>query len=213
MHRTTVFASSGLGIEEKFALYSSLSTCTCGGALGAPRRRGAPDHSALNIVGHSFGGLTARYYARRNWHKVANLVMLGTPNAGSKLADLVCHEIGWGWLNFPDALVFRSVQEAARSKLGECKRGNAIYEMQRNEMEDFNEYPDPAGIRYFVYGGTKCESGLEGALCGIHGEENDTFVATTSVFALRLAPAPLRMSDSTRRRRFADVTNRWRSMC
>ena len=42
----------------------------------------------VNIVGHSKGGLDARVYlAQSGTHDVANLVMIGTPNAGSPLAD------------------------------------------------------------------------------------------------------------------------------
>jgi pimeloyl-ACP methyl ester carboxylesterase len=42
----------------------------------------------VNIVGHSKGGLDARVYlANTGTQDVANLIMLGTPNAGSVLAD------------------------------------------------------------------------------------------------------------------------------
>ena len=42
----------------------------------------------VNIVGHSKGGLDARVYLANNTTKdVANLVMIGTPNAGSPLAE------------------------------------------------------------------------------------------------------------------------------
>src|ERR687898_3255357 len=42
----------------------------------------------VNIVAHSKGGLDARVYLANNTTKdVANLVMIGTPNAGSPLAD------------------------------------------------------------------------------------------------------------------------------
>jgi pimeloyl-ACP methyl ester carboxylesterase len=42
----------------------------------------------VNIVGHSKGGLDARVYlANTGTPDVANLIMLGTPNAGSVLAD------------------------------------------------------------------------------------------------------------------------------
>ena len=42
----------------------------------------------VNIVGHSKGGLDARVYLANNTIKdVANLVMIGTPNAGSPLAE------------------------------------------------------------------------------------------------------------------------------
>ncbi|WP_222424782.1 alpha/beta fold hydrolase [Candidatus Nitrosocosmicus arcticus] len=41
----------------------------------------------VNIVGHSKGGLDARMYLGNNTEDVANLVMIGTPNAGSPLAE------------------------------------------------------------------------------------------------------------------------------
>ena len=42
----------------------------------------------VNIVGHSKGGLDARVYLANNTQDVANLIMIGTPNAGSPLAEL-----------------------------------------------------------------------------------------------------------------------------
>src|SRR5215212_7140916 len=41
----------------------------------------------VNIVGHSKGGLDARVYLANNTKDIANLVMIGTPNAGSPLAQ------------------------------------------------------------------------------------------------------------------------------
>jgi uncharacterized alpha/beta hydrolase family protein len=41
----------------------------------------------MNIVGHSKGGLDARVYMANNTKDVANLVMIGTPNAGSPIAQ------------------------------------------------------------------------------------------------------------------------------
>src|SRR5918993_5525673 len=41
----------------------------------------------VNIVGHSKGGLDARVYLANNTQNVANLIMIGTPNAGSPLAQ------------------------------------------------------------------------------------------------------------------------------
>ncbi|MFL6408395.1 MAG: esterase/lipase family protein, partial [Nitrososphaeraceae archaeon] len=43
----------------------------------------------INIVAHSKGGLDARVYLANNLlnDDVANLIMIGTPNAGSPLAD------------------------------------------------------------------------------------------------------------------------------
>ncbi|MFZ0895538.1 MAG: hypothetical protein WAZ77_13660 [Candidatus Nitrosopolaris sp.] len=41
----------------------------------------------MNIVGHSKGGLDARVYLASRTPDVANLIMIGTPNAGSPLAQ------------------------------------------------------------------------------------------------------------------------------
>lgn len=41
----------------------------------------------VNIVGHSKGGLDARMYLGNSTQDVANLIMIGTPNAGSPLAE------------------------------------------------------------------------------------------------------------------------------
>ncbi len=41
----------------------------------------------VNIVGHSKGGLDARMYLANGTKDVANLIMIGTPNAGSPLAE------------------------------------------------------------------------------------------------------------------------------
>jgi len=44
----------------------------------------------VNLVGHSKGGLDARVYlAKSQTHDVANLIMIGTPNGGSPLADFI----------------------------------------------------------------------------------------------------------------------------
>ena len=43
----------------------------------------------VNIVGHSKGGLDARVYLANNTQDVANLIMIGTPNAGSPLAESI----------------------------------------------------------------------------------------------------------------------------
>jgi len=42
----------------------------------------------VNIVGHSKGGLDARLYLQGGTDNVANLIMIGTPNAGSPLAEI-----------------------------------------------------------------------------------------------------------------------------
>src|SRR5918995_3071117 len=50
--------------------------------------KGETGQNKVNIVGHSKGGLDARVYLANNTNDVANLIMIGTPNAGSPLAEL-----------------------------------------------------------------------------------------------------------------------------
>jgi hypothetical protein len=46
----------------------------------------------VNIIGHSKGGLDARVYLAQNpTCDVANLIMIGTPNGGSPLADFTTY--------------------------------------------------------------------------------------------------------------------------
>jgi pimeloyl-ACP methyl ester carboxylesterase len=42
----------------------------------------------INIVGHSKGGLDARVYLATGTDDIANLIMIGTPNAGSQAAGI-----------------------------------------------------------------------------------------------------------------------------
>ena len=49
--------------------------------------KGETGQNKVNIVGHSKGGLDARVYLANNTKDVANLIMIGTPNAGSPLAQ------------------------------------------------------------------------------------------------------------------------------
>lgn len=46
------------------------------------------NYEQVNIVGHSKGGLDARVYLASGTDDVANLIMIGTPNDGSPLAEL-----------------------------------------------------------------------------------------------------------------------------
>jgi pimeloyl-ACP methyl ester carboxylesterase len=48
-------------------------------------------HDQVHVVGHSLGGLIARYYVQRQGgdRRVASLVTLGTPHAGSRWAHVV----------------------------------------------------------------------------------------------------------------------------
>jgi pimeloyl-ACP methyl ester carboxylesterase len=55
------------------------------------------DYGQVNIVGHSKGGIDARVYLANGTKSVANLVMIGTPNSGTPMAERtsVCAPAVW----------------------------------------------------------------------------------------------------------------------
>ncbi|MCK8497225.1 lipase family alpha/beta hydrolase [Myxococcus fulvus] len=56
-----------------------------------------PHMGPLSIIGHSKGGLIGTYYVKRlgGDQRVRNLVTLGTPHQGCRLAYLGCATLGW----------------------------------------------------------------------------------------------------------------------
>jgi hypothetical protein len=74
--------------------YSPLSSdiARCAADLGAHIERicEQTDHERVHVVGHSLGGLIARYHVQRQDgdQRVESLVTLGTPHQGSRLAHL-----------------------------------------------------------------------------------------------------------------------------
>jgi pimeloyl-ACP methyl ester carboxylesterase len=55
------------------------------------------DFRQVNIVGHSKGGIDARVYLANGTQSVANLIMIGTPNTGTPMAERtsVCAPAVW----------------------------------------------------------------------------------------------------------------------
>jgi uncharacterized alpha/beta hydrolase family protein len=98
--------NSGVWSEwEQFLKVDNIPFCTvsfhnsddmCGSAVDHAQELGQivqqvksiTGYTSVNIIGHSKGGLDARVYlANASTPDAANLIMLGTPNAGSVLAD------------------------------------------------------------------------------------------------------------------------------
>lgn len=158
--------------------------------IAAVRSQTNVDIPAINIVGHSMGGLIARRYLSvptqtrcpsPTWvaRQVRNLIMLGVPNAGSKLASR------WRLHGF----------------LGQWRCNPATSEMTVGKMKDFNScYNTHPGTSYYLvpgwgghlYQGT-CSGLLINPCCDLFGSAsiedcpNDGVVSVASVMAVDFA--------------------------
>jgi hypothetical protein len=89
----------------------------------------------VNILGHSMGGLWERQYALRNdpTNSVDNLIMLGTPNNGSVLADLAAGHFGqcftvWATPDCPDFVHrYLALSPAIEQLTGPFMRGYNLF--------------------------------------------------------------------------------------
>jgi triacylglycerol lipase len=70
--------------------------------------RNSQEYEQVNIVGHSKGGIDARVYLANGTESVANLIMIGTPNTGTPMAERtsVCAPAVWDIL--PEAEATRA---------------------------------------------------------------------------------------------------------
>nr|WP_297349828.1 alpha/beta fold hydrolase [uncultured Glaciecola sp.] len=76
-------------------------------------------HSKIHFVTHSMGGILVRQFLRQ--HKMANLgrvVMLGPPNSGSEIVDLLQNLPGFKTVNGPAGLQLSAKKDALPNQLG-----------------------------------------------------------------------------------------------
>jgi triacylglycerol lipase len=140
----------------------------------------------VNIIGHSQGGLDARYVAHHRPDIVASVTTVATPHAGSHLADVVLDVTSVPILGdlageAVDALV-RLLGAPLWDQVGnETSVTKAIRQVSSDGMDDFNRrYPDGAGVRYFSIAGRTAEDD-GGRDCRVSGiSAPPAFVARTS---------------------------------
>jgi pimeloyl-ACP methyl ester carboxylesterase len=136
--------------------------------------------SQLNLVAHSMGGLASRLYAWDNPGRVRTVMMIGTPNGGSRLADILCgnRNIPWwaGGLGSPSL-------DWLTGEFGECDGpGDGLYQLQQSYVQDvFNrQVLDRYSTTYFTIAG----QGNHPANILLDGED-DGAVTVASVRYLR----------------------------
>lgn len=106
---------------------------------------------ATNAVAHSMGGLNTRLYAFDNPGRISRFVMMGTPNGGTRIADLLCgvhRQRSWN----PAIL---AAQAGLRRLFGNCTQGDGLYQLQQSYVQDvFNpQVPDNPASYYGTIAG------------------------------------------------------------
>ena len=119
----------------------------------------------INIVGHSKGGLDARVYLANNPSigDVANLIMIGTPNAGSPRAENrdpeVINNANWICSPFSDQAINDLIPGSAATQVK--KNNHTQYYTIAGDWKNIPEFctpaPIPAGCVPFD---NQCRSGL-----------------------------------------------------
>lgn len=105
----------------------------------------------VNVIAHSYGGLVARLYAWDNPSAVDRLVLVGTPNGGSELADAAClvNDAGpWGSIVWAGQLF--------DDQFGVCGGpDDALFQLQTDYVRNvFNaNVRDRNGTEYWVLSG------------------------------------------------------------
>lgn len=122
----------------------------------------------VNLIGHSQGGLDARYVAHERPDLVASIVTLAAPHDGTEVADIA--------LNLTSSPVAGPVIDELVRLLGrpiwdelghETSLAKSVRQLSRPAMRDFNErYPEVPGIPFWsIAGRTALSAG--GDLCDV----------------------------------------------
>ena len=96
----------------------------------------ATGNKKIDLVGHSMGGLDARYYLEDGGDKVNKLVMIATPNRGSVLGDveLMFREMGVPIMpTVDDAEVRQCFRDLCEDRMVDGKPNNpTVHELNKN---------------------------------------------------------------------------------
>lgn len=87
-------------------------------SIGNAIKKVAPN-SKINFVTHSMGGILVRQFLRQyKMHNLGRVVMLGPPNSGSEIVDLLQNVPGFKTVNGPAGLQLSAKKDALPNQLG-----------------------------------------------------------------------------------------------
>lgn len=150
----------------------------------------------INLIAHSMGGLDARYLIAHGYaDKIASLTMVGTPNRGTPVSDLVFGVLG------QESPLFKAFEFIAAGLLGkghlkpsDLSLKDCLWNLSKSYMEGyFNKYyKDDPNIYYQSFAGVSSVSGIKtGDILDVLllpfapafklGQRNDGLVVTDSV--------------------------------
>ena len=140
----------------------------------------------IYIVAHSMGGLVTRSClyqmsaAHRKW--VKKVVMLSTPNCGTRVADVVAaiaKVAEFGWAGRELAAITYGFE------LSDARRCNSLRDLRTGTVLDYCRKWNDAGGKYYLIGGTSNVSPLLSRKLGalvLTGNENDCLVTKKSAW-------------------------------
>ncbi|MBS0619673.1 MAG: lipase [Spirochaetes bacterium] len=136
----------------------------------------ANNYTKVNIMGHSQGGLDARYMISNLGmaSKVAVLTTIATPHRGAPLANIVLNVIP-SWLQPYVATVFNTMTSLALYGGAKQDLISSLSSLTTSGLASFNATtPDAAGVKYYSYGGKVTipdliQHPLVGTVCPVTG--------------------------------------------
>ncbi|MBI4953855.1 MAG: alpha/beta fold hydrolase [Myxococcales bacterium] len=133
----------------------------------------------VNLVGHSQGGLDARYVAHVYPDMVASVVTLQTPHAGTPIADIALKVLSDPSLNDVLDLLLLLAGQPLWNQIGDTTSlAKPMYLFSQQGIAEFNAtYTDQPGIYYASVagrsshdpGGADCEGGSAGFIAATSG--------------------------------------------
>ena len=115
----------------------------------------AKHHAAkVNIIGHSLGGIDARYVACKLPGRVASVTTIATPHRGSRMADQLYKVKGIFTNKLAEAFIKAVAPKLWGDPAAKTNLEASMKFLRRDSLKTFNAaYPDQPGVTYYSISG------------------------------------------------------------